>query len=141
MYHLCPKFLPSLINRTSAIIFLFLVLVLNFIPIIHFTYAQQEMPTIITSQGAPNIIKDPNLHVELVSSDVLELPTSMAFLGPNDILVLEKDKGTVQRIVNGKMLPEPLLDVNVANKSERGILGIAVPKNGTTNNIYVFVYF
>jgi hypothetical protein len=54
------------------------VLVLNFIPIIHFTYAQQEMPTIITSQGAPNIIKDLNLEVELVSEG-LELPTSIAF--------------------------------------------------------------
>jgi glucose/arabinose dehydrogenase len=98
------------------------------------------MPTLTTSQGAPNIIKDPSLKVELVF-DGLELPTSMAFLGPDDILVLEKDKGTVQRIVNGEMLPEPLLDVNVANKSERGMLGIAVPKNGTTNNTYVFLYF
>jgi glucose/arabinose dehydrogenase len=68
----------------------------------------------------------------------------MAFLGPDDILVLEKDKGTVQRIVNGKMLPEPLLDVNVATASERGMLGIAVTKNGTganNNNKYVFLYF
>jgi glucose/arabinose dehydrogenase len=130
-----------LLNRISSIIFLFTILILNIIPIIHFTYAQQEFPTILTtSQGAPNVIEDPNLHVELVS-DGPELPTSMAFLGPDDILVLEKDKGTVQRIVNGKMLPEPLLDVNVANKSERGMLGIAVTKNGTTNNTYVFVYF
>jgi aldose sugar dehydrogenase len=130
-----------LINRTSAIIILlFTLLVLNFIPIIHFSYAQQEMPTLTTTQGAPNIIKDPNLKVELVFEG-LELPTSIAFLGPDDILVLEKDKGTVQRIVNGKMLPEPLLDVNVANKSERGMLGIAVTKNGTANNTYVFVYF
>jgi glucose/arabinose dehydrogenase len=98
------------------------------------------MPTLTTSQGAPNIIKDPSLKVELVFEG-LELPTSMTFLGPDDILVLEKDKGTVQRIVNGEMLPEPLLDVNVANKSERGMLGIAVPKNGTTNNTYVFLYF
>jgi aldose sugar dehydrogenase len=124
----------------SAIKLLLTLLILNIIPIIHFTYAQQEMPTLTTSQGAPNVIEDPNLHVELVSEG-LELPTSMAFLGPDDILVLEKDKGTVQRIVNGKMLPEPLLDVNVANKSERGMLGIAVTKNGTTNNTYVFVYF
>jgi glucose/arabinose dehydrogenase len=130
-----------LIYRTLAIvILLFTLLVLNFIPIIHFSYAQQEMPTLTTTQGAPNIIKDPNLKVELVFEG-LELPTSMAFLGPDDILVLEKDKGTVQRIVNGEMLPEPLLDVNVANKSERGMLGIAVPKNGTTNNTYVFLYF
>src|ERR671913_227437 len=141
MYHLCPKFLHSLINRTSAIIFLFLVLVLNFIPIIHFTYAQQEMPTIITSQGAPNIIKDLNLEVELVSEG-LELPTSIAFLGPDDILVLEKQKGTVQRIVNGKMLPEPLLDVNVATQSERGMLGIAVAeRTNPSTPTYVFLYY
>ena len=130
-----------MINRTSAIIIpLFTLLVLNFILLMYSSYAQQEMPTLTTSQGAPNIIKDPSLKVELVF-DGLELPTSMAFLGPDDILVLEKDKGTVQRIVNGEMLPEPLLDVNVANKSERGMLGIAVPKNGTTNNTYVFLYF
>ena len=89
---------------------------------------------------AEPLLNDPSLGVELVL-DGLELPTSMAFLGPDDILVLEKDKGTIQRIVNGKMLPEPLLDVNVANKSERGMLGIAVTKNGTANNAYVFVYF
>ena len=43
-----------------------------------------------------------------------EFPTTIAFLGPNDILVLEKEKGTVQRIINGKVLPQPLLDINVA---------------------------
>jgi glucose/arabinose dehydrogenase len=66
----------------------------------------------------------------------------MAFLGPDDILVLEKDNGIVRRIVNGKMLPEPLLDVSVANKHERGMLGIAVAEK--TNPIappYVFLYF
>src|ERR671915_740796 len=93
-----------------------------------------------TDDGMPSIIGDPALQVEEVVRG-LDLPTTMAFLGPDDILVLEKDKGTVQRIVNGKMLPEPLLDVNVANKSERGMLGIAVTKNGTTNNTYVFLYF
>jgi hypothetical protein len=36
--------------------------------------------------------------VELVS-DGLELPTSMAFLGPDDILVLEKEKGTFLAIL------------------------------------------
>src|ERR671921_1755300 len=85
------------------------------------------------------IINDPNLKAEVVVNG-LELPTGMAFLGPNDILVLEKNKGTVQRIIDGKILPEPLLDVNVANKSERGLLGIAVSKheNGPT---YVFLYY
>ncbi|MDF2768268.1 MAG: yliI 5 [Nitrososphaeraceae archaeon] len=47
------------------------------------------------------IINDPNLKADLVANG-LELPTGMAFLGPNDILVIEKEKGTVQRIIDGK---------------------------------------
>ena len=50
----------------------------------------------------------------------------MAFMGPNDILVLEKDTGMVKRIVNGVSLKEPMLDVNVATAYERGLLGIAI---------------
>ena len=90
-------------------------------------------------QGEQPIINDPNLKTEVVVN-ALELPTGMAFLGPDDILVTEKDKGTVRRITDGKILSEPLLDVNVANKSERGMLGIAVSKheNGPT---YVFLYY
>jgi aldose sugar dehydrogenase len=87
----------------------------------------------------PTIAKDPNLKVELVTQG-LRSPTSMAFLGPNDILVLEKDSGTVQRIIDGKMLPQPLLQVPVSMTSERGMLGIAIAKhsNGPT---YVFLYY
>jgi hypothetical protein len=50
----------------------------------------------------------------------------MAFLGHNDMLVLEKEKGTVQRIINGTALAKPLLDVNVATERERCMCGIAV---------------
>ena len=68
----------------------------------------------------------------------------MAFLGPNDILVLEKDQGTVQRIVNGNMLPEPALQVTVATEGERGMLGIAI-KDTTTNRttalLFVYLYY
>ena len=46
------------------------------------------------------IINDPTLEAEVVFKG-LRYPTSMAFLGPNDILVTEKDNGTVMRIVNG----------------------------------------
>ena len=56
-----------------------------------------------------------NLKVELVFRG-LDFPTTMAFIGPDDILVLEKEKGTVQRIVDGKMSEEPLLDVDVSYK-------------------------
>jgi glucose/arabinose dehydrogenase len=89
--------------------------------------------------GGDAVLRDTSLKIEVVAEG-LEKPTSMAFLGPNDILVLEKDVGTVKRIVNGTIQPQPLLDVNVANKSERGMLGIATSKheNGST---YVFLYY
>src|SRR5215208_2222866 len=90
------------------------------------------------------IINDPNLKLELVSEG-LQLPTQMAFIGPNDILVLEKDTGIVKRIVNGTILEEPLLDVNVATAFERGLVGIAIAENysETTqrNASIVYLYY
>jgi hypothetical protein len=74
----------------------------------------------------------------------------MAFLEPDDMLVLEKDTGIVHRILDGKILPEPVLDVNVANEAERGLLGIAIAKpnsaaeNGDDDNKdarHVFLYY
>jgi glucose/arabinose dehydrogenase len=101
-------------------------------------YADRFLAYLVASKNQPTIL-DPSLMVQVAATG-LELPTTMAFLGPNDILVLEKDKGTVRRIVDGKTLPEPLLVVNVSNVAERGMLGIAASKhgNGTT---YVFLYF
>jgi glucose/arabinose dehydrogenase len=84
-------------------------------------------------------VKDPNLRVEKVISG-LDLPTSMAFLGPNDFLVLEQHNGTVLRVTDGKILEKPLLNVSVSNGFYQGMLGIAVARhtNGTT---YVFLYY
>jgi aldose sugar dehydrogenase len=88
------------------------------------------------------VITDPNLKTEVVYEG-LHRPVSMAFLGPDDILVLENRKGTVQRIVNGVKLARPLLDVNVAVHD--GLLGIAIAKNATVTGsgtaAYVFLYY
>jgi aldose sugar dehydrogenase len=86
------------------------------------------------------ILSDENLVAERVAGG-LESPTTFAFIGANDILVLEKDKGTVLRILNGEVLSEPVLDVNVANQVERGLLGIAVSENLSDNRTYVFLYY
>jgi aldose sugar dehydrogenase len=83
-------------------------------------------------------INDSNLKVEEVAGGLF-LPTKMAFLGPNDILVTQKLNGTVTRVVNGSVLNPPLLDVNVANEAERGMAGVAVSKNNT--GTFVFLYF
>ncbi|MDN5846750.1 MAG: PQQ-dependent sugar dehydrogenase [Candidatus Nitrosocosmicus sp.] len=72
-------------------------------------------------------VSDENLAVEKVV-DGLDIPTSMAFLGPNDILVTEKETGKVKRIINGQIQETPLIDLDVATSIERGLLGIAVSK-------------
>jgi len=93
-----------------------------------------------------SFIVDPNLKSEVVYEG-LQSPTSMAFLGPNDFLVLEKD-GTVQRIVNGIKSNKPLIDLDVANYEDGGLLGIAVKKNNKSTEphshgkqVYIYLYF
>lgn len=90
--------------------------------------------------GKPTIV-DTNLKVERVFSG-LDFPTTMTFIGPNDILVLEKETGTVQRITDGKLSDEPMLDANVSYMKERGMLGIAIPENQSDGeHRYVFLYY
>jgi glucose/arabinose dehydrogenase len=98
------------------------------------TFREREF---VQTESKP-IMTDPNLKVEVVA-DGLDTPTTMAFLGPNDFLVLEKDKGTVLRVTNGTISDKPLLDVNVANSVERGMCGVAISKQG--EKTYVFLYF
>jgi aldose sugar dehydrogenase len=100
--------------------------------IVYFAHASDTPLSGKSEPSQPNI-NDPNLKLELVSEG-LQLPTQMAFLGPNDILVLEKDTGMVKRIVNGVILEEPLLDVNVATAFERGLVGIAIAANDIDND-------
>ena len=90
--------------------------------------------------AAEPLINDPNLKAEIVFKGI-EFPTSMDFLDSDDILVLQKNNGIVRRIVNGMSLSEPLLDVNVANANERGLLGIAIAKNDDENTTNVFLYY
>ena len=66
--------------------------------------------------------------------------TGMAFLSQDDILLIEKNTGKIIRIQNGTKLDEPLLTVNVANVSERGLLGIAVSEEDSRPP-YVFLYY
>jgi aldose sugar dehydrogenase len=101
---------------------------------------EQNIPDVNAAIGdETTTIRDPNLNIETVAEG-LEFPTTMAFLGTNDFLVLEKEKGTVQRIVNGKMLPEPILDVNVGASQERCMCGIAI-STSTPGHTYIFLYF
>jgi aldose sugar dehydrogenase len=136
------EYLNSRLSSLPGVLLaLTLLFVLVFMPLSHSASAQQKIPGVVASigKGEPTI-KDLNLKVETVATG-LALPTTMAFIGPNDILVLEKNKGTVQRIVNGQMLAEPLLRVNVSSEVERGMLGIATSQDNQTGKSNVFLYY
>ena len=84
-------------------------------------------------------VKDDKLVVEKIT-DALDFPTSMAFLGPNDILVTEKVTGKVMRVLMVKyktslywMYPW-LIPLNVV------YLGIAVSKQ-VDGKTYVFLSY
>src|SRR4249919_3415586 len=73
-------------------------------------------------------LTDRDLRVELVARD-FDFPTSIEFLGKDDLLLLEKNTGDIYRILNGNVTG-PLIHIDVSQKDERGLLGIAILKNG-----------
>jgi glucose/arabinose dehydrogenase len=87
--------------------------------------------------AAQPTVVDPNLAVRTAVSG-LDQPTSIAFLGANDMFVLEKATGKVQRVVNGAV-QSTVLDLPVNSASERGLLGIALhPHFFVTGRVYLF---
>lgn len=141
------------LNLNGLVFLFFIGLLLCTIFIIGTNYAQAKLCT--KYQCKTPTISDPDLKVELVyqASDtegnyklkasqtvnLLSPVTKMAFLGNNDILMLNKNDGKVIRIVNKTLVSQPLIDLSVANKWERGLLGIAISKN--QEKARVFLYF
>jgi hypothetical protein len=94
-------------------------------------------------------IVDPSLKLEILyqgnyTPGLRELNqftsvTQFAFLGYNDILLLSKNDGKVLSIQNYTLLSKPLLDINVTNQWESGLLGIAISSD--SGKVYVFLYY
>jgi glucose/arabinose dehydrogenase len=79
----------------------------------------------------------PNLGVRTVANGLVT-PVSMAFLGNNDLLILEKNSGRVLRVVNG-VVQAVVLDLAVNFASERGLLGIALhPRFPANPAVYLY---
>jgi glucose/arabinose dehydrogenase len=89
--------------------------------------AQEPQPTML----------DRTLVVRRVVSDMVT-PIALAFIGPDDMLVLEKNTGRVQRVTEGSARGT-VLDLAVNSASERGLLGIALhPDFPSTPWVYLF---
>jgi glucose/arabinose dehydrogenase len=77
------------------------------------------------AQGAdgPGLV-DRNLVVDEAVGD-LATPIGLAFFGPDDMLVIEKNTGKVIRVTDGEVAGT-VLDLSVNFGSERGLLGITL---------------
>jgi len=84
----------------------------------------------------PSVV-DPNLAVRTVVSG-LTTPIHLAFLGPADMLVLEKNTGLVRRVTGG-VAQGTVLDLAVNFASERGLLSIALhPEFPANPGVYLY---
>jgi len=78
------------------------------------------------------IVLDSDFKIEEFVSGLF-VPVNMEFVG-NDLLVLEKNSGTVRHIKDNLLLDSPVLDVEVSNYGEHGLLGIT----SVENNVFLF---
>jgi aldose sugar dehydrogenase len=93
--------------------------------------------TAAQAEPAGPTILHPRLDLRTVV-DGLVTPTSMAFLGEDDLLALEKNTGKVVRVTDG-VVSATVLDLAVNFGSERGLLGIAFhPDFPDTNFVYLY---
>ena len=84
------------------------------------------------------VIRDKEFSVEEYVSE-LKFPVMIDFIG-KDMIVIEKDKGTVKIIKNDILQSEPILQLEVSKTIEEGLVGILVKNDNvfvhhTTKNI------
>jgi len=92
-----------------------------------------------STASAKSFVLNSTLKVE----HLLELsfkPSNFAFVSEKDILVLSRDDGKVYHIINNKLNPKPVVDVDVATVGYRGMLGIDTLTN-KSGETCVFLYY
>lgn len=90
-------------------------------------------------ENGPSVV-DSNLDVRTVVSGLIT-PTSMAFIGEEEFLILEKNTGQVKRVQTGGGSPvvDTVLDLPVNFASERGLLGVALhPEFPEDPGVYLY---
>jgi glucose/arabinose dehydrogenase len=101
------------------------------------TLLSVEAGTPLAAQIAQPAMLHPRLGVRPVVEGLIT-PSSMAFLGPNEMLVVEKNTGQVKHVVNGEVTGVAL-DLAVNFASERGLLGIALHPDFPANpGVYLY---
>ena len=102
-----------------------------------FLMSTEPMSSVISPKGSP-VLHDETLAVDLVAEG-LDSPTSMSFIDNGSILVLEKNSGRVRIVSDGKLLNEPVIEIEVAEGAEQGLLGIATWKEVNDTSVFLFL--
>jgi hypothetical protein len=101
-------------------------------------------PGLAQAAGSTMLVDDPGVRTAVSG---LNQPTSMAFIGPDDLLVLEKNSGKVMRVQlqrgdAGQVVGQTVttvLDLDVNSTGERGLLGIALHPDFPANpGVYLY---
>jgi glucose/arabinose dehydrogenase len=102
-------------------------------------WALSAVLVLAASRSNAQVLNDPALAVEVVVTG-LDYPTTMAFIGNDDFLILQKPDGRVRRVTGGVLQPGEVLDVPVDNAFDKGLLGIALDPD-FVNDRHVFLYY
>jgi glucose/arabinose dehydrogenase len=122
-----------------------ILLTISFVCLSSFLTSDQDAwgqsQTLTDSANASDIDKpfliDSSLKIESIATG-FDFPTSIAFLGNNDFLLLEKNTGNIFRVVDSNM--SLVTHLNVSFKDERGLLGITVKDDNKSKNGDKFVF-
>jgi glucose/arabinose dehydrogenase/plastocyanin len=106
-------------------------------------FATRSPITNVSFSGEEGEVYGNNTRIKIETVyDGLKFPTAIAFLGPNDMLVVQKTNTSIMRIVNGQMLDEPVLDLGNSIRPIGGAclcdIALLQNDNGTT---YAFLYY
>jgi glucose/arabinose dehydrogenase len=112
------------------------------VPLGSFTLTVTGQSGGLTHTGAAALVTGPTMtDASLTVRQIvagLDQPITLAFIGFDDLLVLEKASGKVKRVTNGA-LAATVLDLPVNSNSERGLLGIAThPQFPANPRVYLY---
>jgi aldose sugar dehydrogenase len=136
-------------QQAGSLLFYFSIVSLVYVIVLYFVQENLvlgqnqslNIPATNNQSGIQPSLSDQNLKIEEVAKG-FDFPTSLTFLGKDDIILLEKNTGNVIRVLNGNVSHQ-LLHIDVSFKDERGLLGLALSGNESENvkNASVFLYY
>src|SRR5207249_5474284 len=100
-------------------------------------YLGAGIVALVSTSVLGQTLNDPSLSISSFVTG-LSQPTGFAFLGNNDLFVIEKATGLVKRVQSN--VPATVLDLNVQSDSERGLLGIALSPTFASDH-FVYLYY